>query len=122
MGLLKNLFDYETKELKKMYNEGRLGDLINDVLLQDINEKVDTYKTGVDTYKTEVDTYKTEVDTFKTEVSEQLDTIEKEKATKQEVDVERKRIDLLTKIEGFTGFQQLEEVYKEIRSNGLLGL
>lgn len=30
--------------------------------------------------------------------------------------------DLLTKIEGFTGFQQLEEVYKEIRTNGLLGL
>ena len=43
-----------TKELKKMYANGSLASLINDVLLQDINEKVDT---------------------FKTEVSEQLDTI-----------------------------------------------
>ena len=41
------------KELKKMYDNGSLASLINDVLLQDINEKVDT---------------------FKTEVSEQLDT------------------------------------------------
>lgn len=43
-----------TKELKKMYANGSLASLINDVLLQDINEKVDT---------------------FKTEVNEQLDTI-----------------------------------------------
>ena len=43
-----------TRELKKMYDNGSLASLINDVLLQDINEKVDT---------------------FKTEVSEQLDTI-----------------------------------------------
>ena len=43
-----------TRELKKMYDNGSLASLINDVLLKDINEKVDT---------------------FKTEVSEQLDTI-----------------------------------------------
>ena len=49
-----------TRELKKMYDDGSLASLINDVLLKDINEKVDTFKT--------------EVDTFKTEVSEQLDT------------------------------------------------
>ena len=30
-----------TKELKKMYDDGRLGDLINDVLLKDINTKLD---------------------------------------------------------------------------------
>lgn len=42
-----------TRELKKMYDDGRLGSLINDVLLKDINAKVDT---------------------FKIEVSEQLDT------------------------------------------------
>ena len=43
-----------TKELKKMYANGSLASLINDVLLQDINEKVDT---------------------FKSEINEQLDTI-----------------------------------------------
>ena len=42
-----------TLELKKMYDDGLLGSLINDVLLKDINTKVDA---------------------FKTEVSEQLDT------------------------------------------------
>ena len=36
-----------TKELKKMYANGSLASLINDVLLQDINEKVDTFKTEV---------------------------------------------------------------------------
>ena len=36
-----------TKELKKMYDDGSLGSLINDVLLQDINEKVDSFKTEV---------------------------------------------------------------------------
>ena len=36
-----------TRELKKMYDDGSLGSLINDVLLQDINEKVDTFKTEV---------------------------------------------------------------------------
>ena len=43
-----------TRELKKMYDNGSLASLINDVLLKDINTKVDT---------------------FKTEVSEQLDNI-----------------------------------------------
>ena len=43
-----------TRELKKMYDDGSLASLINDVLLKDINKKVDT---------------------FKTEVNEQLDTI-----------------------------------------------
>ena len=47
-----------TRELKKMYDDGSLASLINDVLLQDINEKVDT---------------------FKTEVSSQLDIITKNK-------------------------------------------
>ncbi|WP_195515651.1 hypothetical protein [Paraclostridium bifermentans] len=41
----------------------------------------------------------TEIDSKTTELSGQLDNIETEKATKLEVDVERKRIDLLTKIE-----------------------
>ena len=36
-----------TRELKKMYDDGSLASLINDVLLQDINEKVDTFKTEV---------------------------------------------------------------------------
>lgn len=36
-----------TRELKKMYDNGSLASLINDVLLQDINEKVDTFKTEV---------------------------------------------------------------------------
>ena len=49
-----------TRELKKMYDDGRLGSLINDVLLKDINAKVDT---------------------FKIEVSEQLDT----KANKDDI-------------------------------------
>ena len=44
-----------TRELKKMYDDGSLASLINDMLLKDINKKVDT---------------------FKTEVNEQLDTIE----------------------------------------------
>ena len=57
-----------TKELKKMYANGSLASLINDVLLQDINEKVDTFKTEVNE----------QVDTFKTEVNEQLDTNVKE--------------------------------------------
>ena len=59
-----------TRELKKMYDDGSLASLINEVLLQDINEKVDTFKTEV---SEQVDTFKTEVDTFKTEVSEQLE-------------------------------------------------
>ena len=46
-----------TKELKKMYANGSLASLINDVLLQDINEKVDN---------------------FKTEVNEQIDTVVKQ--------------------------------------------
>ena len=54
-----------TKELKKMYANGSLASLINDVLLQDINEKVDTFKTEVNE----------QVDTFKTEVNEQLEHI-----------------------------------------------
>ena len=45
-----------TRELKKMYDNGSLASLINDVLLKDINKKVDT---------------------FKTEVNEQLDNIAK---------------------------------------------
>lgn len=36
-----------TKELKKMYANGSLASLINNVLLQDINEKVDNFKTEV---------------------------------------------------------------------------
>ena len=51
------------KELKKMYDDGSLDSLINDVLLKDINKKVDTFKTEVSE----------QVDTFKTEFSEQLD-------------------------------------------------
>lgn len=36
-----------TRELKKMYNDGSLASLINDVLLKDINKKVDTFKIEV---------------------------------------------------------------------------
>ena len=36
-----------TRELKKMYDNGSLALLINDVLLKDINKKVDTFKTEV---------------------------------------------------------------------------
>ena len=65
-----------TIELKKMYDDGSLASLINDKLLKDINTKVDV---------------------FKTEVSEQLDTnvreLENSKASKVELDIERKRID-----------------------------
>lgn len=53
-----------TRELKKMYDNGSLASLINDVLLKDINKKVDT---------------------FKTEVNEQLDNIETKKANKDDV-------------------------------------
>ena len=75
-----------TRELKKMYDDGSLASLINDVLLKDINKKVDT---------------------FKIEVSEQLDNktqqLENSKASKIEVEIERKRIDNLTKLgEGST--------------------
>lgn len=49
-----------TRELKKMYDDGSLASLINDMLLKDINKKVDT---------------------FKIEVNEQLDT----KASKDDV-------------------------------------
>ena len=48
-----------TRELKKMYDNGTLASLINDMLLKDINKKVDT---------------------FISEVSEQLEHIESEKA------------------------------------------
>ena len=57
-----------TRELKKMYDDGSLASLINDVLLKDINKKVDTFKT-------EVNEQLGQVDTFKTEVNEQLDNI-----------------------------------------------
>lgn len=59
------LGEHVTRELKKMYYNGSLASLVNDVLLQDINEKVDIFKTEVNE----------QVDTFKTEVNEQLDTI-----------------------------------------------
>lgn len=59
-----------TRELKKMYDNGSLASLINDKLLKDINTKV-------------------------TEVSGQLGN----KANDLDLEVERKRIDLLTKIE-----------------------
>ena len=36
-----------TRELKKMYDDGSLASLINDNLLEDINTKVDTFKTEV---------------------------------------------------------------------------
>ena len=52
-----------TKELKKMYNDGRLGDLINDVLLKDINTKVDNNYTTLDN----------KIDTVNSELNSQLD-------------------------------------------------
>ena len=55
------LSDEVIKLMLEWKENGTLETLINDVLLQDINEKVDAYKT--------------EVDTFKTKVNEQLDTI-----------------------------------------------
>ena len=54
-----------TKELKKMYDDGRLGDLINDVLLNDINTKVDNNYTTLDN----------KIDTVNSELNSQLDTI-----------------------------------------------
>ena len=89
-----------TRELKKMYDDGSLASLINDKLLKDINTKVDAFNTKVDTFSTKVDT-------FKTEVSEQLDTnvreLENSKASKVELDIERKRIDSFTSLpEGST--------------------
>lgn len=36
-----------TRELKKMYDDGSLASLINDMLLKDINKKVDTFKIEV---------------------------------------------------------------------------
>ena len=62
-----------TKELKKMYDDGRLGDLINDVLLNDINTKVDNNYTTLDN----------KIDTVNSELNSQLDT----KANKNEIDV-----------------------------------
>ena len=53
-----------TKELKKMYNDGRLGDIINDVLLKDINTKVDNNYTTLDN----------KIDTVNSELNSQLDT------------------------------------------------
>lgn len=60
------------KELKKIIDDGSLASLINDVILQDINEKVDS---------------------FKTEINEQMDTIANkgttvevlERVTKEEI-------------------------------------
>lgn len=60
-----------TKELKKMYNDGRLGDLINDVLLKDINTKVDNNYTTLDN----------KIDTVNSELNSQLNT----KANKNKV-------------------------------------
>lgn len=54
-----------TKELKKMYDDGRLGDLINDVLLKDINTKVDNNYTTLDN----------KIDTVNSELNSQLDII-----------------------------------------------
>lgn len=59
------LLDEElTEALKKMYDDGSLGELFNDTLLQDINKKIDDFKI--------------EVDNFKVEVTEQLDTVDNE--------------------------------------------
>lgn len=52
-----------TEALKKMYNDGSLGELINDTLLQDINNKVDNFKNEVNN----------NVDIFKNKINEQLD-------------------------------------------------
>ena len=54
-----------TKELKKMYDDGRLGDLINDVLLNDINTKVDNNYTTLDN----------KIDTVNSELNSQLEHI-----------------------------------------------
>ena len=64
------LSDEVIKIMLEWKEDGTLESLINDVLLQDINTKVDNCIT-------EVDNFIKEVDTFKTEVSEQLDTIAK---------------------------------------------
>ena len=61
-----------TKELKKMYDDGRLGDLINDVLLNDINTKVDNNYTTLDN----------KIDTVNSELNSQLDTNVQELNTK----------------------------------------
>ena len=61
-----------TKELKKMYDDGRLEDLINDVLLNDINTKVDNNYTTLDN----------KIDTVNSELNSQLDTIENETSIK----------------------------------------
>ena len=54
-----------TKEIEKMYNDGRLGDLINDVLLNDINTKVDNNYTTLDN----------KIDSVNSELNSQLDAI-----------------------------------------------
>ena len=45
------LGEHVTRELKKMYDNGSLASLINDVLLQDINKKVDTLKNDINEIK-----------------------------------------------------------------------
>ena len=82
-----------TRELKKMYNDGSLALLINDVLLKDINTKVDA---------------------FKTDVSEQLDT----KANEIDLKIERNRIDKLLKIGEVEFIQPTINNYLYINENG----
>ena len=59
---LLHLGNETTKEIEKMYNDGRLGDLINDVLFNDINTKLDTIATlkpnGVDDTENIINTLK----------------------------------------------------------------
>ena len=82
-----------TIELKKMYDD---GSLINDKLLKDI----------------------------KTEINEQLDTktqqLENSKATKTEVDIERKRIDSFVKLEEGSTTGDAELIDARIGANGIV--
>lgn len=87
-----------TKEIKKMYDNGSLASLLNDKLLKDINTKVDT---------------------FKTEVSEQLDNIETQKATKQELEIERNRIDSLARLDAGSTTGDAELIDGRIGADGI---
>lgn len=96
----KLLGEQVTKELKKMYDDGSLGSLINDVLLQDINTKVDT---------------------FKTEVNEQLDTITQTNKTLSINLVDYKKYATLVngKLDWSTAFNKIIEEIKSYENKSL---
>lgn len=86
-------------KIDELITNGTIQDLINNKIFNDLNNKIDT---------------------FKQEVNEQFNTITNEKATKSEVDVERKRIDSFTSLSQGSTTGDAELIDARVGADGVL--